>query len=339
MNYSKSSKRTVRPPADLLSFLKTGNNFLILTHMDPDADGLGCALALSRALRKKGKRTFLLDKDPVPPGYQFLPGHGDFHTPETMRSLGIGVGSFENMILLDCNHLERVVGAADRAEFDRFQGTVAVIDHHQTEKIFGHIRWVEPDIAATGIMIHALIRGLGVRITADMATNLYAAIALDTGNFRFENTTAEVLRTAASLTMAGARPHVIITELYELWSRGRFMLFREVLNTLEVHSGVSVAVVTRAMLEETGTTSDDTETFVSFPRIMRDVRVSILLKEVEDNHFRVSLRSKGATNVARIAEHFGGGGHANAAGCRMRGSAETVKSELLARCRELQDLE
>ncbi|MDA8339938.1 MAG: DHHA1 domain-containing protein, partial [Nitrospiraceae bacterium] len=123
--------------------------------------------------------------------------------------------------------------------------------------------------------------------------------------------------------------------LFESWSGGRFDLFMKVLNTLQKEDGIAIVQVTRRMFEETSTSPDDVEHFVEFPRIMKDVKVSVLFREIEDNCYKISLRSKDDINVARVAEAFGGGGHKNAAGCRIKADFETAKKEILVKVRAL----
>jgi phosphoesterase RecJ-like protein len=326
-NWSDGMMENMLPPKELLNFLRNEDNFLIATHINPDGDGLGSAIALSMSLQGFGKKTVLLCKDPVPHQYRFLPGHEGFHTFDNAKD-------FENIILVDCNDIDRITTDKSQISNLKFQIS-AVIDHHESERPFGDIRWVMPDSAATGLMIYHLIKELGIKLTSDMAVNLYAAIAVDTGNFRYENTTPEVLRVAADLTGAGARPHVIYRWLFEAWSEGRFDLFMKVLNTLQKEDGIAIVKVTRKMFEETSTTPDDTEHFVEFPRIVKDVKVSVLFREIDDTHYKISLRSKDDINVARVAEAFGGGGHKNAAGCRIKADFETAKKEILTQVKRL----
>lgn len=316
------------PPAELLNFFRNEDYFLIATHMSPDGDTLGSSLALSLALQKIGKKTFLLNNDMVPKEYAFLPGYERFYTFENIQDSGYRLQDFKRIVLIDCNDLDRVTD--DKSWLSNFNlQTSAVIDHHETEKPFGDIRWIIPDSPATGLMIFYVIKALGVDLSEDMAINLYAAIAVDTGNFRYGNTTSEVLRVAADLTDAGARPHIISTELYESWTESRFRLFIKTLNTLQIEDGIAITTVTRKMLAETSTSPDDIENFVSYPRTIKDINVSVLLREIDDNYYKVSLRSKDSINVARVAAAFGGGGHKSAAGVRIKGDIETVKAKLI----------
>ncbi len=308
----------MRAPSKLCSALLKDDCFLIATHINPDGDALGSALALAEALTCLGKKTFLYDRDPVPKYYFFLPKHKKFST-----DLNKGLKNDPVLILLDCNSPERAaLGAAS------FRKTI-VIDHHETEREFGDLRWVEKHAAATGMLVHALIRSLGLKITVSMAENLYTAIAVDTGTFRYSNTTDEVLRTAAELVWAGAEPNVIAEHLYETWDYGRFRLYLMVMNTLERREGVAITHVTAAMFRKTGTTAEDTENFANLPRRINDVKVAVMFRETGSGEWKASLRSKGGANVALVAEQFGGGGHRNAAGFTISGDLATAKKILL----------
>jgi phosphoesterase RecJ-like protein len=308
----------VRVPPELFSLLKEKDNFFIATHINPESDAIGSSLALSMALGSIGKKTVLYGRDPIPEFYRFLPGHERF-----TNSISPLVTSRLSLILLDCNSLERA--GLDGLSFEYS----AVIDHHETEKDFGNLRWVEPEAAATGIMVFYLITGLGIKITKEMAINLYSAISIDTGTFRYSNTTAKVLRVSAELIEAGADPSYISNSLYEAWSKKRFALLIMALNTLEIRDNVAIIAVTREMYEKTGAGPEDTENFSNFPRMMKDVGVSALFREMGDNYWRVSLRSKGDINVAKIATLFDGGGHKNAAGCKIKAGLESAKEFLI----------
>jgi len=313
----------MRTPKRLLSGLLKDDCFLIATHINPDGDAIGSSLALAEALVSLDKKIFLYDRDPVPQSYRFLPGHRKFSA-----DLKKALRADPVLVLLDCNSPERAaLGAVT------FRKTV-VIDHHETESAFGDLRWVAKDAAATGMLIYALIRSLGLGITPSMATNLYTAIAVDTGTFRYSNTTNEVLCAAAELVSAGAEPNSIAEHLYETWDYGRFRLFLMVMNTLEKKDGVAIVHVTAEMFRQTGTNAEDTENFANLPRRIDDVKVAAMLRETGSGEWKASLRSKGAANVARVAEQFGGGGHRNAAGFRIKGDLATAKKSLLKALRK-----
>lgn len=322
------------PPAELLGFLKNEDDFLIATHLNPDGDGLGSALALSMALQAMGKKTALLCRDQIPKICRFLPDNEKFNTFETLLSQGRPRYDFKNLILVDCNDVDRITNDKTLASKLSFEKSV-VIDHHETEKDFGDLKWISHDSPATAVMVYHIVKGLGITITKDIAVNLYAGIAVDTGNFRHDNTSADALRIAADLVEAGAKPAAIYRELFESWSSGRFNLFTRALGALQTNDGIAVTVITGKMFEETSSSADDTENFVEFPRIVKDIKVSLLLREVDEKSCKVSLRSKGDINVAKIAAEFGGGGHKNAAGCTIKANVEIAKAKLLSKIKDI----
>lgn len=300
----------------IASHIRENDRFFLAAHVNPDGDAIGSAVALSLAIEAMGKEAYVFGKDPVPDFYGFLPRVEIFNS-----SLPATAGMC--LILLDCNAPERA--SVEGLPF----GFSIVIDHHETESGFGDLRWVEPGSPAVGLMVFELIKELGVAVTKDMAMNLYTAIALDTGTFRYGNTTPVVFRAAAELVEAGAEPYLIAESYYETWSEPRFRLFSRALESLEVKNGVALIVVTGEMLEEAGASPADTENFSNFPRMIKEVKVSALFRQTDGESFKVSLRSKGELNVARIAEAFGGGGHRNAAGYTIKADIKTAKERLL----------
>jgi phosphoesterase RecJ-like protein len=314
----------MKAPKRVLSAIKNDDTFLIATHISPDGDAIGSALALARALESMGKKVFVYDRDPVPKNYRFLPGHERFSNDIKKMTKADPV-----LVLLDCNSPERA--AIERYSFRRS----IIIDHHETETSYGDIRWVEKDAAATGLLVQSLIKYLGVKLTKDMAENLYTAISVDTGTFRYSNTSAGVLRAAAELIEAGAEPIIIAENLYETWDYNRFRLFLLSMNTLEKKDGVAITQVTRDMFRKTGTSSEDTEHFSNFPRKIDSVKMAAMFRELGRDEWKASLRAKGAVNVAKIAESFGGGGHKNAAGYTIKADIGSAKKALMRATRSL----
>lgn len=306
---------------DVIRAIKSSESFAIATHLNPDGDALGSATGLHLALKGMGKTSTMFNRDGVPETYAFLPGAG-----ETLTSME-GIKA-DTLFILDCNNPERA--GIDEKYLANF-GHSVVIDHHQTESSFGDVRWVDPSIPATGIMIFRILRALGAEVTENIALNLMTAIALDTGTFRYSNTTSEALRVGAELTEAGAKPSHISDNLYNNWSMRRFELFQMAMASLEImDGGICFMKVSTEMNEQTGTTQPDTENFVNFPLMMQELKVSVLLKQAGPALWRGSIRSKGEVDVSDVAEKFEGGGHINAAGCKFEGTYEDFKSALFS---------
>lgn len=306
-------------PKKLLDFLLEKESFLIATHINPEGDALGSSLALSVALESLGKKTFIYCKDSVPEFYKFLPQY------EKVRDSLPDSKQLPPLVLVDCNSTERA--GLEKTELK----PSAIIDHHETGENICSVKWIEPEASATGVLIYHVIKGLGAKITKEIATNLYTAITVDTGTFRYNNTNAEAMGIASELVTAGSDPYMIAENLYETWSENRFNLLTKVLATTEIHnSSIAIATVTLDMFKETGSNPDDTENFVNFTQMIKSINVSALFRELAQNSFKVSLRSKKDTlNVAKISEMFGGGGHKNAAGYKVSSDINTAKKELL----------
>jgi bifunctional oligoribonuclease and PAP phosphatase NrnA len=331
------------PPDNLIDALKDRERFLLATHVNPDGDAIGSALALAMALESLGKKVVILDKHPIASQYSFMPGHAKFHTFETLQEAGLSSADFDTLVLVDCNNAERI-GLEKKEQhpaIEELKKAVAggmftvVIDHHHSAGNFGHVKWIDPTVAATGMMIYSIIKAMGVPVNMDIATNIYTAVVIDTGNFRFDNTGADVFRIAAELADFGVSPSGIYEEVYQSFSPDRFCLYMKVIGSIEVTGDVAVSTVTKKMLEETSTSADDTEDFVSFPKLMRHIKIAVLVRELNPGECKVSLRSKGDINVAGVAEYFDGGGHKNAAGFRIKAGVQETKRIVLEKIREM----
>ncbi len=308
----------MNPPVELTDRLIKGDNFFLAAHINPDGDAIGSMLALGEALSALKKNFILYSRDRVPESYKFLPGLERITNSITHRTT-----KEYTLILVDCNVPER----ADIKNIS-FAGSM-VIDHHLREKDFGDSPWIVPQASATGILMFYLIRALNVSVTETMASCLYTAISYDTGTFRYPNTNTEVFEVVSELIKAGADPSYIADCLYNSWSETRFNLLRKALNTMEIHSDVAITVVDGKMMNDTSSSPEDTENFVNFPRMMKSINVSVLLKEAEKNFWRGSIRSVKSFNVAKVASEFGGGGHKNAAGFKVHGDIKDIKRRLL----------
>ena len=301
----------------VVSYLRDNDSFLIASHISPDGDALGSSLALYIALKSIKKNVYLFEKDPVPDFYRFIPGWEAFNhnLPDTKDY---------SLVLLDCNEPDRA--GLENMSFRRS----IVVDHHQTERDFGDIKWIDPNASATGLMVFKIIKALGIEVAKDIAVNLYTAISVDTGTFRYNNTTPEVLRAAAELLEYGADPAFVSSGIYDSWTLPRLRLLSLTLNTLEVHGDKAIMTVTEDMYKTTGAEASDTENFANYPRMVKDINASIVFRELPKGAgYKASLRSKADVDVAHIAELFGGGGHKNAAGFKTTMDIESAKDALL----------
>jgi phosphoesterase RecJ-like protein len=300
--------------------------FLIASHERPDGDALGSELALCQLLRQLGKEATVYSQDPTPENYRFLPG-----SDRIVHELP-APASFDAAIIVDCSDLDRIGKEAGRVGEIR---RLANIDHHVSNGGFCEAALIDPEASSAGELICRLVSHMAWPMTAEMATCLYTAILTDTGGFRYGNTGRESLRAAADLVVCGASPQWISENVYEAYAPAKIRLLAAVLPTLILEEGGRVGSLTvmQQAIAAAGALSEHTEGFVDLPRTIRGVEISILYLELQDGRFKLSLRSKGKVNVERVARAFGGGGHVNAAACRMEGELSDIRRRVIEEIR------
>ncbi len=318
------------PEQAVFEAVQAKGHILLATHFNPDGDALGSLLGFAEILEGMGKQVFRYLEEPVPQLYRFLPGCAQIQIE--MEKVRDFVAQAEGDILtvcLDCGEEKRL--GRNSAELIGIQPLV-VIDHHKGNTGFGEVAWIEPYRSSTAEMIFDLAETLGAEISSRAAECLYVAINTDTGSFRYESTSSHTFAVAGELVRRGVRPELISNSLYDNYTLGRLRLMQEVLASLEMYEKDRIAFirVTQKMLERTFTTMEDTEYFINFPRAVRSVRVAVFLKEINPNIVSVSLRAKGQCDVSLVAAQFGGGGHRNASGYRVKGqSLDAVRDALV----------
>jgi bifunctional oligoribonuclease and PAP phosphatase NrnA len=296
--------------------------FLITAHERLDGDALGSELAIFHMLTQMGKEATIYNQDQTPEIYQFLPG-SERIVHELPR-----LDPFEVAFILDCGELERIgTEAARMTSIPRLIN----IDHHVSNGGFCDTTLIDPLASSTGELIHRLFAHMGLAVTKDIARCLYTAILTDTGSFRYRNTGRGTFLMAANLVEAGADPQWISEQVYESNSPAKIRLLAEVLPSLSLDEGgrIGSLVVTQQALAVAGALPEHTEEFVNLPRTIRGVEISILYSELPDGRYKLSLRSKGSVNVERVARTFGGGGHTNAAACRVEGELSDIRRRVL----------
>ena len=323
------------PDQTVFAAVQSKGHVLLATHFNPDGDALGSLLGLAEILEGMGKRVFRYLEEPVSHLYRFLPGCGQIQTDMAKAREFVAQAQDDFLLVcLDCGDAQRL--GKNSSELTGFR-PLMVIDHHTGNEGFGDGVWIESHRSSTAEMVYDLAVALGAAISARAAECLYTAINTDTGSFRYESTSSHTFAVAGQLVRQGARPELVASNLYDNYTLGRLRLMQEVLATLEMYERDRIAIirVTQKMLERTFTTMEDTEYFINLPRAVSSVRVAVFLKEVEPNHVSVSLRAKGQCDVSLVAARFGGGGHRNASGFRIKGqNMEEARDALLPLLRQ-----
>jgi len=314
--------------SQVVELIEKKKAFAITTHIKPDGDGLGSSLGLSWLLKSLGKTADVIVRGEVPPAYHTLPG------VDLIRDVEYLNGNYDAVFVIECSDLERPgIRGLDEA-------VTVNIDHHSTGDPFGTINWIDPTASAVGEMIYNLCKAIGGRITREIAECVYMALVTDTGSFHYSNTTDRTLKVASELIKAGARPAEISSAVYNNYPWSRIELMRRVLDTVKRDETGKIAFMrqTLAMRQESDAIDGDNNGFVNIPLAARDVEAVIYMREIGPGSYRVSLRSKGDLNVAKIAERFGGGGHRNAAGLQIDGDWDDAEKTLLRAIREVLDV-
>ncbi len=306
--------------SQVVELIENKQNFAITTHVRPDGDGIGSSLGLCWLLLSLGKTAEIISRDPIPVSYTQLPGADKIRTVSEIDK------DYDAVFVIECSDIKRP-GIKNLEN----QFTVN-IDHHATSEHFGTINWIDATASAVGEMIYNLCKAIGGRISKEIAECIYMALVTDTGSFHFPNTTDRTLKVASELVKVGVKPAQISEVVYNSYPWSRIELMRQVLDTVKRDASGKVAWMrqTLEMSEKAGAVDGDNNGFVNIPLAAREVEAVLYMRETSPNAYRVSLRSKDGINVARVAEKFGGGGHKNAAGCRVEGDWNEREGEILA---------
>lgn len=306
--------------ARIAETLKACKTILISAHKSPDGDTLGSQLALMLALEKLNKTVTAHNLDPVPEIYRFLP------EADRIKTGLLAQGRYDAYIVVDADPPR--TGLFDK----KYPADILInIDHHVTNPYEWPLTWLDPDASACGEMVYKLIQELGVAIDRDIALCLYTAIFTDTGSFRYSNTKPESMTIAAKMLEAGADPWLVTENVYESFAYRKLKLLGAVLAGMERSEDGRVAwvAVTDELFRQTGTTAEDTDSFINFVRSVKGVEVAVLFRQIGESQFKLSLRSKGRIDLTPLAQSFGGGGHKNAAGGAVNGALEDVKRTVI----------
>lgn len=304
----------------LIQVMLAENRLIISGHQNPDGDCLGVMSAIWQIRTERNLPTVLLSRDPVPPHLSFLEGLTNLQLTASYECGG------SDVILLEC-------GTPERSGIDLIRpGRLINIDHHPDNQDYGAVRFLDPAASSIGEMVTLLLHDWeNMRWTSGIADALYTAIHTDTGGFAYSNTRPEALEAAAVLARYGARIGTVCTQIYQEQPLRRLRLMGRYLTGLYTHldNRFGIGVVRLKDLKACGCTPADTDNFSNFPRNIAGVEVGIYLLERPDGRYKVSLRSKGWISVNTTAARFGGGGHANAAGCIMEGDPDGVVAQLV----------
>ena len=309
-------KISVKQCADIL---REKDNILILTHANPDGDTLGCGYALCRALMKIGKICEVINADSIPKKYNYL-----FDDIVEIKFKP------EYVVAVDVATINLLGGLEEQYKIDM------CIDHHSTNTEYADYLLLE-DVPAACQIMYEVVLALGVEVDKNIANCLYTGLTTDTGCFRYDSTTAQTYRVAANLIEAGADNGKINRIMFETKTKTYARLERLAIESMRFyeHERVAVITVTQEMFQLTGSNMQETEGLAPLTRQIEGVEIGITITEKPDGSCKASIRTFESVNAAELAKCFGGGGHAQAAGCRFDCDVKEARRLLVEKSKEI----
>lgn len=297
--------------------LRRMENVLILTHVRPDGDTVGCAAALCLALRKLGKTAYLLPNPGVTENT--APFVTPYEAPVDFQP--------EYVVSVDIAALQLL---PENAKMYAGQIELA-IDHHPSFEAFGQQNIVRPEAAACGELVYDIIRHL-TAMDAEIALPLYVAVSTDTGGFQFANTTAYTHIVAAALMETGIDYQSVNKRFFRTKTRKRLALEADMLTHIEYFDRDRVAFlsVPLSLMARLQATESDAEELSSLGAQIQGVDCAVTFRELGEGEWKLSVRTGDRVNATEVCRMMGGGGHARAAGCTVRAGLPEVKRQCLA---------
>lgn len=301
--------------------IRKSNRIVISSHVRPDADSIGSGLALYLMLEQLGKEVYYYNTDMAPFPLTLMPAY------DVIKYRQVYPESFDLLILIEG-------GTEDRTGQMHLENYFTInIDHHATSAYDSNINWVVPSASAVGELIYELGAELNVRFTRNIGFNLYAAISSDTGSFKYSNTTCKSLRIASKLIKeCHFTPEEVSNLLFYSNHLEKVQMIQKVLCTLELCLNNRAAVIDfkRGYLTTLNLKDIETEDIISIARSILGVDVTLFFKEIGNDYYRVSIRSRGNISSQEVAKIFNGGGHDHAAGFFYKGKLDQAKEDVLS---------
>jgi phosphoesterase RecJ-like protein len=312
--------------------IQSHQRILLTSHIRPDCDALGSELGFAAILDTLGKQTRIVNGQATPPNLAFIDPQRRIEVIDSGVSAA-DLQDVELVVVLDTSAWVQLGPMADVIR--SLPARRMVLDHHVSQDDLGAEPFKNTQAEATGRLVVEAADALGVPLTPLSAVPLFAALATDTGWFRFGSTTPGTYQIAARLVQAGASPAAIYRELYEQDTLGRVKLRGVILSrvALESEGRLAHTYVLRDDFDQTGSLPSDTEDAINLTLAIAGVVFAVILVEQRQGGFKISLRSRCEVDCSKLAAQFSGGGHKAAAGGYIGGTIEEARPAVLAAVR------
>ncbi|MEB3101117.1 DHH family phosphoesterase [Ferviditalea candida] len=310
-------------------FILQHDDFLVVSHIQPDGDAVSSTCAVGLLLGKLNKRYTMMNEGAIPDKFHMLDG-----SDRVIEYASAGpTETYQTVITVDCADFSRV-GEVKNLFAD--QAALLNIDHHPTNDYFGSLQLIKEDAAATCEILYDLIEQLQVDWDKPLAECVYTGLLTDTGGFRYSNTSSKVMEIASRLLGYEVNGHLLAEQLLEKVSLSHILLLKKALHTLsfDKRNQIGYMIVTLEDMRDTQAKTDDFEGLVNYPINIDGVEVGLLFREVDADTVKCSLRSAGKVDVSKLAKEFGGGGHVRAAGTTLRMPLERAVESVIERVKK-----
>lgn len=305
----------------IIKLIKKSRTIAVISHISPDGDTVGSAIALFEALKMYGKEPYIFSDDDIPEKLNVI---GDIAQYNSAR-----LDAYDLAISVDTASYERMGGA--RSEYEKAKQT-AVIDHHISNTRYGNVNIVQEAASTTEIMTDLIAEF--TEINDVIARALYAGLVTDTGCFQYSSVTPNTFRVAGILKQYDIKAHILTEQLMSIVDKRVFDLRNRVLAKAGFYNDgrIAIAEITAEDFKATNTTSADTDGIVNMLRAVNGVAIGVVMTEHVAGVYKLSIRTNDDVNANYIAMQFGGGGHMRASGCRIAGALEEVRERVLKAC-------
>lgn len=300
--------------------IKKAESIVVLTHETPDGDAIGSSLAMYNALKQIGKNVDVIIPE-CPRNFNFLTGYNEIKKEGKITN-------YDLAITVDCATIERLNGWQDY--FDRANATIN-IDHHTKNGMFADYNYVNPASPACAQILIIVLEALNIKINKEIGECLLTGIITDTSGFKYQGVSSETFQFVAWLMQAGVNVSNVYKKALQIKTKSSFELEKIAMNRLEFLEDGKIAFTYITKQDEISVNAEpgDHEGIVEKGRDVEGVEVSAFLRQIEDKTYKVSLRANDYVNVSDVAMVFGGGGHVKAAGCKINGTPEQIKTTLV----------
>ncbi len=313
--------------AEIRRLIEAADSILVTSHMDGDGDSIGTQLAVLDYLEWLGKKAVAAHESQIPSALRFLPGSSRLHDIKIEEELSAvrSMGPFDLLLVLECPNPSRMGAVWDLKAAD---AKVINIDHHHDNTGYGDAVWLRPEASSVGELMAEYFEAVEFPFAEPTAEALYAAILTDTGRFQYPSASPATFAIVADIVKRGIDIRKITDSIYFQRTQASLKLLGVALAGIRFFAGGQAAIIelTPEMFQSAKATADDSEGIVEYTLMATGAEVGALVRSYDGKRTKVSLRSRGQYDVSEIAAHFGGGGHAGAAGCTFESStAETME--------------